>query len=240
MNISSRFRHEAGKPPACAGFTLIEIGIVIVIVGLILSAAGLGWNAVVEGRRVAKTAAVMADIKSCLIRRCVLSGRYPTYTGADTFANVADNLDCDTSATTIGLDVDTCLCGALDGWGNKIYYLEGIRLGGGSLTDIYGYIIKDTMTGAKRIPPDPASNIINKKGDTIQDIVFVLISLGRNRVADHSSYEDLNGGVQAGCIGEITDKLPDFNPNDIDVSVEYADDVILYVTANELISAVAQ
>ncbi|MBU1001818.1 MAG: type II secretion system GspH family protein [Proteobacteria bacterium] len=240
MKISSISRHEAGKPLVCAGFTLIEIGLVIVIVGIIMAAAGLGWNAVVEGRRIAKTAAVMDDIKSCLIRRCVLSGRYPTYTGSTTPGNTADNLDCDVAGlSAVGLDVDSCMCSALDGWGNKIYYLEGIKDGGGD--GLAGeYIITDTMTGASRVLPDATSTIINKSGITIQGIAFVLVSLGRNRVADHTSYNNFNGGVQAGYIGEISGATVNFNSTAIDVPVEFADDVILYVTANELISAVAQ
>ena len=171
----------------------------------------------------------------------VLSGRYPTYTG---YTGVGNKLDCtspDSSTWTdydISLDVDTCMCGKVDGGGQPIYFMEGLQAAATGLAN--GYIVSDALSGTTRVAPDSAlSTITDKNGNTIGDIAFVLVSFGRNRQADHTSYVGIE---QAEYLARPPARTPNFDPNaaGLVAGIEYVDDVVVYALGSELIANVAR
>jgi prepilin-type N-terminal cleavage/methylation domain-containing protein len=99
------------------GFTLIELSVVLVIIGLIMFAGIAAWSTIVEGQRITSTRATMENIKRCLITRVMYSEAFPTWQ--------MTNMDC--AAPRSQFDVDHCLCGRTDAWGSAIRYISGLK-----------------------------------------------------------------------------------------------------------------
>lgn len=225
------------------GFTLIEMGIVLVIIGLLITAGAVGWSSVLEGRRIAKTASALYEAKECLLKRMFYSNRYPTYTGNET-ATLTDNTLCSDTTRfhpTIP-DLDSCLCDKLDAWGQPLYFLEGVYESApgvySPLTDLY--VTNNEAQDQTATFPDSDSAIINKDGDTISNIAFVIISFGRDTTPDNTSYQALFSGSNDSqtAIIDPTGTIPDFSTDDVgtrqDDSVR--DDQIYFITGPELLS----
>ncbi len=235
----------ASKAPArrARGFTLLELSVVLVIIGLLVAGGVAGFSALLEGRRVAKTASALYQAKQCLLKRMFYSNTYPSYTGDNTPATAADNLNCSGGVSDLAKDVDDCLCNHLDAWGQPLMYLEGIDNNDQPLTG--QYILTNEAQGQNATYPSSAnSTIIDKDNTTIPGIAFVLISYGRDRIADNLTYSGLfAGGVQVETI-DPNAATPDFSTNNnnpagtLDENVR--DDQIVYVTGTELISTLTQ
>ncbi|BBD08717.1 uncharacterized protein DFE_1991 [Desulfovibrio ferrophilus] len=221
---------------------MIELSIVLVIVGLIISAGAVGWTSVLEGRRIAKTASALYQAKECLIKRMFYSNRYPTYTGNTTTGTAADNTLCDdnTRHDLMAFDVDNCFCSLRDAWGQPLYFLEGVyESSPGVYTPMSdSYIVRNEAQGQTPVYPDSTSSIVNKDGVTINNIAFVLISFGRDRTPDNTSYQALFSAPNDSQIAIINPggTIPDFSTNDVGltVDVQSRDDQIYYVTGPEL------
>ncbi len=233
------------------GFTMMELSIVIVIIGLLMAGGVAGFSAVMEGRRVAKTASILYQAKQCLLKRMFYSNQYPSYFDGGTAADNTDDLDCAAGNLDVANDVDDCLCNLLDAWGQPLLYLEGAWDDAGSDTRLTGEFITDNPAQAQNATyPDSGSAIVDKDGTTIPGIAFVLISYGRDRIADHTSYRDLfdnafgGSGTQIAFIKEGGAATPDFSTNNFNPSGTTDDDVrddqIVYVTGTEIISLLTQ
>lgn len=216
------------------GFTLIEMAIVLVIAGIIMGIGASGWMLLAEGRKNTSTYATMRRVRDCIENYVAQSGLYPSY---------SSNLATDTNAA-----VNLCLGGKLDAWGEQIMFLEGIRDGGGNLS---GLCLLSTETADSNDPcspqhtssppihPDAASTITDKDGNTIEDVAFVLISFGRQRNADHTSYGDRLDPAQAGV---FANQISSASPPNFSASLlaNEDDDIYLAVTYPELVSEVAK
>lgn len=239
-----------------AGFTLIELSVVIVIIGIILAAGTVGWNAVTQGRRLAVAKTNLTEVRDCLVRRMFHNNSYPTYTA---------NLDCEEGGNfdddgTLGMDVDACLCGKLDPWGRRMYYIEGLAQnsttgileplsqGGKHVASLAYQGVNGTTPYKHEKPSDdnaePDSQVIDMNGNYVNYVVFVLVSAGADGLLDDSSYRDLfSGGALAAPLDP--DDPPDFDretPPDYSVSwtIEGDDDIYVYLTAPELRTLLAQ
>lgn len=234
-----------------AGFTLIEMSIIIVIIGIILGAGTLGWNAVIEGRKLAKARSTLYEVRDCLVRRMFYNNTYPSYTGDGTPAAVGDNLDCDTRIDSPALDVDACLCGKLDPWGHNIFYVEGVVSdpAGEPLSFGTKYTSSIEPQDIEATSPDrTGSTMTDLNGEPVNYLVFVLISPGKDGLLDDSSYRDLfDGGTSPTSAANIqalaspmnTSAPPNFDrdtPPDYNVSwtTQGDDDIYMYLTAPEL------
>lgn len=222
------------------GFTLIEMAIVLVIAGIMMGIGVSGWMLLAEGRKNSATLATMRKVRDCMVNYVAQTGLYPAYS-----ADLASNANA---------AVDICLRDRNDAWGEQIMFLEGIRDGGGSFggptappeglcllaTDLVAdgdpcstnYTV---IADRPPIKPDATSTLTDKDGNSISDLAFVLISFGRLRTADHTSYGNLLDPTQAGVFAnQITSgSPPNFNTSQVD-------DLYLVVTYPELVSEVAK
>jgi prepilin-type N-terminal cleavage/methylation domain-containing protein len=204
------------------GFTLVEIGIVLVIVALMLGFGVTAYMGLMETRKVAKAQSMLKDAKSCLLKRALVSERYPSYTAGLTCAGGGSS----------SLDVDDCICppDMLDPWGQGIRFLEGVQ---GIGTGLAGNpFVDEIVRGQTRVAPDAIfSQVLDHTGLLRNDVAFVLISFGEDTVADNTSYGDeFAGGVRAAKIGA---SVPDFQTG-------HVDDLYVVVTSSELATAVLE
>jgi type II secretory pathway pseudopilin PulG len=201
-----------------SGFTLIEMAVILVIIGLILFVGVASWQMLSEGRRITRTRIILEEAKDCLIKRMYYTEAYPRFhTGRD--------------ASNSSADVDQCLGEKRDAWGHPLRYLGGINATNGSLAG--QFIIDDRAENQTAVSPGDWSNAIDKDGNNTGDIAFVLISFGRDGQADHSSY---GGRLPTDDIYEPTQTASSTeddpaNPPQFNVT---GDDLSLIVTGNEL------
>ena len=217
---------------------------VLVIVGILLAAGVAGFYAVLEGRRVAKTQATLDQAKQCLLKRIYYNNHYPSYTGDDTSAANADNMDC---TGTYGTDfddqtedVDSCLCGKLDAWGEQLYFIEG-RIDGSlvPLSSVTSYVADNKAQNETATNPAATSTIIDKDGNTIQYVAFAIFSAGRDKSLDNSSYSSLfTGSFRAAPM--VSGTTPDFSTDNTGALTltyendDVRDDQVVIVTGPEL------
>jgi prepilin-type N-terminal cleavage/methylation domain-containing protein len=204
------------------GFTLVELAIVLIIVGLVVSLGTAAWVSLMESRKVVQARSVLQQAKDCLVKRVVFSERYPTYNA--TAAGFCDDVNNDK-------DVNSCLCrpGIHDPWSGDIYYLSGIQ--DAANTSLLGEpVVQDEAKGQYAVSPHDDSQALNTAGDTVEDVAFVLLSLGKNDTPDGSGYAALQGNTRVSVI-DAADP-PDFS--------SAGDDVVLIVTSHELAAAVRE
>ncbi len=201
------------------GFTLIEMGVILCILGVILFVGIASWQTLVEARRLARTKAVLEEAKDCILKRIYYTESYPRFhTGLD--------------FTNSSADVDTCIASLRDAWGHPVRYLEGTD---NSSTELQGqYIIKDEEEGRNnQTSPGPYSNATTRDGN-VGDIAFVLISFGKDGKADDNSY----GSLLDNDIYNPSNTAATFS-SPLDFS-NITDDVYLIVTGNELKSLLSE
>ena len=189
-----------------AGFTLAEMGIVLVIAGIMMTLGYFSWGMVVEGRKNAATLFELNKAKACILSSIVADNQYPTWTATRTTPISPTNV------------VDRCLDARVDAHGHPIYFIEGRRStaqGGGGLA---GNCILPDSTRASNDPCSPdyttsppgpppilpqtgtggtASYATDRDGVVIQDVAFILVSFGRSGVADNLNLSNKIG--RASC-----------------------------------------
>lgn len=127
------------KPTLQSGFTLVEMAIVLMIVGLLLGGLLVPLSAQMDQRNVSDTQKTLSEIKEALIGYAIANGRLPCpaingSNGGESFAGGgnAGNGICFTyyngyvPAATLGITSAVDNQGntgfAVDGWGNRIRY----------------------------------------------------------------------------------------------------------------------
>lgn len=122
-----------GKPDR--GFTLIEMAIVLMIVGLLLGGMLVPLSAQMEQRNSSDTQKTLSEIKEALIGYAIVNGRLPcpassASNGVESFAGGgnASNGNCSNfyngfvPAATLGLMPVDNQGYAIDAWNNRIHY----------------------------------------------------------------------------------------------------------------------
>lgn len=209
-----------------SGFTLIELSIVLVVIGLILGIGFTSWSLIIEARSIAKTQSTLRQVKSCLLKRMTHSLQYPTY---------SDNLqinhpDAGTCVNDVPYrDVDACLCrtGANDVYGEKLHYVEGFHTDGSQDKILKEkFIIEAPYRGTSiedAVPARDSSALTD--GGNIQRVAFILISKGKDKEFDKSSYQECFDDIHD-IVGSLKDCSPDFSNRH--------DDQILIITGQEI------
>lgn len=125
-----------------SGFTLIEMAMVLMIVGLLLGGMLVPLSAQMDQRNVSDTQKTLSDIKEAIIGYAIANGRFPcpasaTSNGVESFATTpvvgsANNGYCSNfyngfvPAATLGItstvDSQGNIGFAVDSWGNRIHY----------------------------------------------------------------------------------------------------------------------
>ncbi|OGR08156.1 MAG: hypothetical protein A2511_01145 [Deltaproteobacteria bacterium RIFOXYD12_FULL_50_9] len=242
------------------GFTLVEVAIVLVIVGLLLGGLMATLRQTTENAKRSETNALLAEAKEALIGFSMANGRLPC--PADpTIATGAANAGSERVGCTLAADRAGALpwvtlgIAETDAWGRRFSY---------SVTPSFA---DDSSTTATFIPPAtciPAPNptqssfALCSDGDiTIRNveggatsiaagIPAVIISHGRNgfnaylstgtQIIDPSSGADENSNAinDAGTPAELVSTTPrDPDPSAVPPRTEY-DDLVIWISPNIL------
>lgn len=159
-------RHTAA--PA-RGFTLLEIALVLVVVGILLAIGLLSWSSFAESRRYSKTNSQLMQMKDCLVRCIVFTEHYPRQ---DDFENCRE------------------LTGK-DAWGGDIKWIVGVNNTDDALNPTHAVVTdKARNQNATRLSD---YKIITANGN-FTSVAFALVSLGEDKKPNGSgsSYSDLN------------------------------------------------
>jgi prepilin-type N-terminal cleavage/methylation domain-containing protein len=115
------------------GFTLVEMAVVLVIVGLMLGGLLLPLSAQMDQQHFSETRKGLDDIQEALIGYAMVNGRLPcpataTSNGLESPPTASTGVACDNPyngfvpAVTLGLNHVDSSGYAVDGWGNRIHY----------------------------------------------------------------------------------------------------------------------
>lgn len=182
-----------------AGFTLVEVAIVLAIVALLLGGLLIPLATQLEQQRISDTQRTLDNVKEALIGYAIANGRLPcpassTSNGQESFAAGGDptNGNCSNffnglaPAVTLGITPTDSQGYALDAWGNRIRYAV-TTANGNAFTTINGMQtttitsltpdlqVCSTSTGISGSPPNCAS------GTALTTTApAVIYSLGKN------------------------------------------------------------
>ena len=130
-----------------SGFTLVEMAIVLVIIGLLLGGMLMPLSAQMDQRRNSETQKALDEINQALIGFAVANGRFPR--PATSATNGAERTTCATEAECAGfIPWATLGVSKLDSWGKIIRYSVTLAFAG----DVSGTTpFTLTSTGTKTI-----------------------------------------------------------------------------------------
>lgn len=130
--MTNRSPNKEKRP---SGFTLVELAVVLVIVGMMLGALMVPLSAQMDQQRLIETRKSLGDIQEALIGYAIIYGRLPcpasaASNGLESFnvGGSAANGQCSNfnngfvPAATLGLSHVDANGYAVDGWGNRIHY----------------------------------------------------------------------------------------------------------------------
>lgn len=158
-------RHTAA--PA-RGFTLLEIALVLVVVGILLAIGLLSWSSFAESRRYSKTNSQLMQMKNCLVRCIVFTEHYPRQ---EDFEHCRD------------------LTGK-DAWGGDIKWIVGVNNAGTRLDKTHA-VVTDEARNQTAETLHSSHKVITANGN-FTNVAFALVSLGANGTADNATYGALN------------------------------------------------
>lgn len=228
-----------------SGFTLVEMAMVLLIVGLLLGGLLPTISGQVERQRTSETEKQLNEIKDTLIGYAIINGRLPcpasstsngieAPSGGTCTTNLTNNAYL--PAVTLGLSGTDSSGFIEDGWGNPIRY--AVTTGGGSAftTSISGIGISSIGTTSNLIVCSTASSsntycsVSNSK--LTENAVAVIYSTGKNGASS----------------GTGTDEAENPNTNSADTDRVFVshtpsattgnefDDLMIWISPNVLVS----
>lgn len=204
------------------GFSLIEMAVVLMIVGLLLGGMLVPLSAQIDQRNVSDTQKTLSEIKQALIGYAITYGRLPcpassTSNGTESFAfgGVASNGNClnfpsfyngFVPAATLGLTPLDSQGYVIDAWGYRIHYAvtsansyaftkTGGIITGGLSALAPNLLVCASATGITATSCGAASNALTSTG-----VPVVIYSIGKN----------------GGSGGTSPDEIANPNPNSAD------------------------
>lgn len=216
-NTPAHYQHSSpmsNQQASEKGFSIIELAIVLVLIGLVIGVAAASWRSFMDARQIAKAQSTLFQVRNCLIQQLTINEWYPRTTAG---------LTCSAPGN---FEVDACLCDGnmTDAWGNPIHFIAGLNATNTSLATSTArlFITTDEPRGQIRTSPGNNSTATDHNGATVNNIAFILISYGENGQPDSATYD--TGTALAGSI--TPGAAPDFSAN--------VDDVYLITTSYEL------
>lgn len=186
----ARFYEKAVSParwtqPRCArqqsGFTLIELGIAIVLIALLLGGLLVPLGTQIEQRKIAETQRTLDDIKEALLGFAMTNGFLPR-PATSTSNGQPDTTDCTTSGTPDATCTGFVPWAALgvqraDAWGKLFKYSVSPNLTGAATTINLATNGNRFVCSASLLdlPADPANTCNNVLA---QNVAVVVISFG--------------------------------------------------------------
>jgi len=211
------------------GFTLIEMAIVLVVIGLILSGGLLAISPVLQGAKATETSARLDVIEKALLLHTIQNGCLPCPAdgAAGTAAGPALPAPCGTCTvaaadgvvpwTTLGLSRDD----ATDGWGNLISYVVDTDLTAADTMDRSGSTYPNDAAGDGLYVND-ASNVAT---ELTSQAAYVLISHGNDgygaRTSSGTAFADVPAGNTAqegNATKACSDPTPCYQGDAIDIT----------------------
>ncbi len=195
-----------------AGLSMIELGVVLVIIGLVMFAGISSWGMIIESRQMSRTSAALHQAGTCLLERMHHSLQYPEYsTGLQTYPD-NPSVCMDSSGAR---DVDVCLCAANtgDAWGNRLRYLEGVGVVNGTDVRLQGTSVFHRPHHGEDIEEtvELSQNSSAMTEDGIKSgIAFILLSTGRDGFFDDPGYADCFED-SSDIVGSLMNCSPDFS-----------------------------
>jgi prepilin-type N-terminal cleavage/methylation domain-containing protein len=227
------------------GFTLVEMAIVLLIVGLLLGGLLPILSSQVDQRHVSETSKQLDEIKEALIGYAVINGRLPCpaySTGAESPATGTGICDHPYNgfvpAATLGLSGTDSSGFAVDSWGNRIRYAvtlwssntftvpNGMRTKGisGLNPGSFSYLLVcSTSTGIDTSAPScgaTGNSITSSPG-----VPVIIFSTGKN-------------GAQGGTTS--SDEAENLSANRVFINHDFVqdsfDDIMIWISPNVLIN----
>jgi len=123
-------KHPNPSRSICSGFTLLEVAVVLMIVGLLLGGLLVPLSAQMEQRNITDTQRSLSEIKEALIGYALTNGRLPCPAAPNTtgLESPIGGGACTNfyngfvPAATLGLAGTDSAGYAVDAWGNRIHY----------------------------------------------------------------------------------------------------------------------
>ncbi len=169
------------------GFSLLEIAIVLIVVGILLGIGLLSWSSFVDSRRYSKTNSQLMQMKDCLVRCIVFTEHYPRQ---------ADFEQC--SELT-----------GKDAWGGRLRWIVGAT-STGALNEQHA-VVTDTPRN-QTATALAGYNIFTANGN-FANVAFALVSLGEDGAADNPTYATLNN-ANSSILNAMS---PDFSAASTDI-----------------------
>jgi len=171
------------------GFSLVEIAVALVIIGLLLGGLIMPFTVQMEQQRIERTDETLEEIKEALLGFAIIHQRLPC---ADINNNGIENFPCDTIATNLegSLPWADLGVGRYDGWGNPFRYRVDKEYTNGipnSLkTDVDNKLtVKDKQIGHSLTSREKYENLLPPPTFIYHSrIVAIIFSYGKNGVAE--------------------------------------------------------
>ncbi len=170
---------DAGK-----GFTLIELAVVLVIIGLIMSAGAELLPMLVKQSRFKENQIIVRSTRDAILGYLLATGRLPCAAAANNGVATANNFRGYVPWSTLGIS-------GRDAYGNVMFYAvhQNLTLNTTNLSNLKS-VVQPLVT---------ASNLTLGTGASTIRVAFLVISAGENRRADSPNDDNNDSRIrQAG------------------------------------------
>lgn len=244
MKHTSMIFHRA------TGFTLLEMAVVLMIVGLLLGGLLVPLSAQMDQRNNSDTQKILSEIKEALIGYAIVNGRLPCPASSTSFGaesplgggNCTNFYDGFVPAATLGLSGTTDSTGVLiDSWGNPIHYaVTAWSSTTPAVTNVFTTVGGMSTIGISNLSPNllvcsTATGISGSSCGTSSSLTatpgvpVVIFSTGKNGAQGIMGIDE-SSNLDGNAIFVSHTSTPSGAPNG------YFDDIIIWISPNVLIN----